>query len=225
MSKSRRDYITIAQVTTFAGITPTLEEISQAEELIDQYVGFQCKSMEGTAHGQITAVSNSNKTFADTNSNTQLYVTDNFFSFGRIEIIGGTGIGQSALIVSSSRTDKTVTIDTAFSTTPDTTSVFKIYQLGKFPRDKDTYVSAAQVYYKSIPELVRDATAAQVAYMDAMGDSFFAQDGSDKDSESMGNYSYSKGSGSQSAMVRMVAPRARTLLRGVTNRTGQMLRD
>lgn len=219
----RRHYIETSDVSG-----STTAQVQLAEELIDRYVGPQDKHIKSIYHGEVTAVTNSNKTIADTSSDTQLSIEDNYFANCVLEIIGGTGVGSRAVIESSDKSDKTVTLRAALATTPDTTSVFKIYQLAKFPRRKDIYVSPTNtVYYKSIPEAVREACIAQVKFIIAQGDSFFTTDDGDKQSESIGNYSYSIGGsgGSMSALVRLIAPQARTLLRGIKNSKGNMLLD
>lgn len=220
----RRNYIS-AQDLTDIGADGTEARAALAEELIDAYVGWQDRHINGTYFGQVSAVSNSNKTFADTSGSGSLGQNDNYFSYCVIEIIGGTGAGQIAPIVSSDYSDKTVTIATAFSTTPDTTSVFKIYQLAKFPRVKDVFGGiSGNLYAKSIPQAVREATIAQIEFIVAQGDNYFTSAGTDMESESLGDYSYRRGSASAdtSTLVKQIAPKARTLLRGIKNSTGRM---
>lgn len=222
---SRRQYATIDEVEQFADVTSTddtefEDKISQAEELIDAYVGPQNQHFRGTYHGQITALTNSNKTIADTASTSQLNVANDYFSYSVLEIIGGTGVGQRGYIASSNKDNKTVTLATALSTTPDTTSVFKIYQLGKFPRIQDVYSGPSGLqYYKSIPDAVKRAVAAQVAFMIDQGDTF---DAPDFESESFLNYSYTRGKDNGS-LSKLISPRAKVLLRGITNRTGRLI--
>jgi hypothetical protein len=228
---SRRAYLTIPELEEFAAITVTDEteaydQISQAEELIDAYVGFQEKAVPCEYHGEVTAVSAN--TIFDTESQSPLNVSYNdAFKGCEVEIIGGTGAGQRRTISSSSKDGKSITISEAFTTAPDTTSHYRIYQLGKFPRKKDRHTNrSGDQYFYSIPEAVRRATAAQVAYIIEKGPEYFSGDDSQKTAESIGNYSYQTGGGSsggQSSVVRLVGPRAQALLRGITNRLGQMV--
>ncbi len=217
----RRHYI---ETTDVSGSSET--QVALAEALIDQYVGPQDKFYRGTVHGQVTALSGSNKVLADTSDSSQLFLNDGYFANCHIEIIGGTGAGQQAAYISaSSRDNRTITLHTAFTTTPDTTSVFRIYQLAKFPRRQDNYSGpTGQRHYKNIPQADKDACVAQVQFIIAKGDEFFTGDGTEFESESFLNYSYSRGqaSGSQSAVVKLVAPQARVLLRGIYNRKGTM---
>lgn len=224
---SRRGYLTIEELEEYADITVTndteaYDQISQAEEIIDAYVGPQQKAIDLIYEGEVSSVSGT--TIFDIGSGTSLEVTDDFYKGAEIEIIGGTGAGQRRTISASSKTNKSITVSTAFSPAPDTTSVFRIYQLGKFPRAVDSGLNRASTrYYRSIPEAVRRAVAAQVEFMMAKGAGYFTGD-ADKQSESFLNYSYSlaESATSLSDIAKLVAPKARTLLRGITNRRGQM---
>jgi hypothetical protein len=228
---SRRGYLTIDELEEFADIEVTdnaeaEDQISQAEEIIDAYVGAQEKFFPRVFQGEVSAVSNSNKTLADTGSGSQLHVIDDYFKGCELEIIGGAGAGQRGIIESSSKDNRTVTLAAAFSVTPDTTSVFRIYQLGKFPRYSDVYTNRAGTkYFKAIPEAVKRATAAQVQFIIEQGDKYFSTDQTDMTRERIGNYEYEKaGAGSgvgQSSLVKLLAPKARALLRGIKNSTGQ----
>ena len=221
---SKRGYLTVAELEEFADISVSNEaeaydQISQAEELIDRWVGPQNKAVTAVFVGKLTAVAGS--VLTDTSSDTQLDVTDNYFQGCVIEIISGTGSGQIGRIVSSSSTNKSVTLSEDLSTAPDATSVYKIYQLAKFPRDTDR-VTLDNVYYSTVPDAVRRATAAQVQYAISQGSAFFASDSPMVESESIGNYSYSKSAGA-SSFSKLIAPRAKTLLRGIINRTGELI--
>lgn len=227
---SRRQYLTIEELEEFADITVTdateaYDQISQAEEIIDAYVGFQQKAVPTTIHGQVSSATANG--LIDVHGNTSLYRDLDWYKGCEVEIIGGTGAGQRRTISASDKEARSITVSQNWTTQPDSTSVFRIYQLGKFPRQKDVYTTTDPVrYYRSIPEAVRRATAAQVEYIINQGAAFFSSDSSDKDSESIGNYSYSKGTGSgggQSARVKMTAPKARALLRGIKNSTGRLV--
>lgn len=230
MSSLRGYILTIDELEALANITVTdeteaWEQISAAEELIDAYVGYQEKGFEGVVRGQITAVNG--VTITDSDSSSPLFVVNNTFQGCHLEIVGGLGAGQIRRIVSSNRAG-TVTLESAFTTTPDITSVYKIYQLGKFPRECDYVVArSGDTIYKSIPDAVRKATAYQVAFALEKGADYFTGDGSEFDSENIGNYSYNRGNSSsgQSALIKLIAPRARTLLRSIKNRTGRLLAE
>lgn len=217
----RRNYFTTSEVDT-----ATEAQAALAEKLIDDYVGYQNKFLSSIVRGEVSAVSNSNKTISDTASGTQLDQTDNIFEGCIIEIIGGTGKGQSRIIESSSKTAKSVTVTSAFTTQPDSTSVFRIYQLAKFPRQKDVDLNrAGDTYYKTIPEAVREAAKAQCQFIIEMGDEYFIGDDSEMDSENIMSYGYSRGGNTpQSAVVKFVSPQSRVLLRGIKNRTGKLVR-
>ena len=161
----------------------------------------------------------------DENSNTPLAVTDNTYARCVIEIVGGAGAGQKRVLTASNESERSVTFEgAAFNPALDDTSIYKIYQLAKFPRKKDasTY---DQAWYKTIPEAVHDAVIAQTEFIVAKGVDYFSGDGMDMDSERIGNYSYQRasgGNGGPSSLVKMIAPQARASLRGITNRTGRL---
>lgn len=217
----RRNYFTLSDVS---GATEA--QAALAEALLDDYVGFQERFYQHNTRGEVTAVSNSDKTIHDTGSGSQLQQTNNFFAGMVLEIIGGTGKGQVGIIESSDRDDRTITLAAALSTVPDTTSVFRIYQLAKFPRRKDVDTNrAGDTYYKSIPQAIKEAAIAQCEFVIAQGDDYFTGDDSEMDSESIMSYSYSRGGNAgQAAVVKFMSPKARTLLRGYKNRTGRLVR-
>lgn len=221
---SRRNYVTTTEVDELAGITSTDLQISEAEEIIDAWVGPQNKHIESIYTGRASAGGGSTITLESTHQN--IYDVD-YFKYCQIEIIGGTGAGQKRVCTTSTKAG-VLTVDSAWTTAPDSTSFYKIYQLGKFPRVHDVEFYSTQspsTYYKSIPEAVRRATAAQVEYMVAMGDDFFKTDAMDKQSESIGDYSYSKGGVNSSGVMsisKVIAPKARALLRGIKNVLGEI---
>lgn len=225
-----RGYITIAELENIANITVTdqteaYDQISFAEELIDQYVGFQDKAYNGQATGTITSVDET--TIVDNSSDSQINFTQgNYLQNCILQIISGPGAGESRRIVASGYCY--VEVEEAFDTEPTNESVYRIYQLAKFPRRKDSiYKSSVDKYYKFIPEKVKNAVAAQIQFANEMGEEYFTGPDTDANSESIGNYSYSNGGvgsgGAQTAPVRMISPKARTLLRGIVNRTGQIV--
>lgn len=220
---SKRNYVTIQEVSATLGLTVTDLQINSAEELIDNYVGPQDKFLEYDLDGLIAAGGANNVTLEQVHQNNMQL---DFLKRCRIEIIGGTGEGQARNITGQTY-EGVITVDIAFNPALDTTSFYKIYQLAKFPRKEDfAYDSthSPQRYYKSIPEKVREAIFAQIEFMVNMGDDFFATDKSDFQSESIGDYSYSKGNVSGGTGIgSMIAPKAKTLLRGIINRTGKIV--
>ena len=217
----RRHYI---ETTDVSGSTEA--QLALAEELIDQYVGPQPRFLHAQHNGQITAITNSDKTIADTGSNTNLGITNGQYSGAVIEIVSGTAAGVRGWIQSSDKDAKSITLLAALSTLPAVGDYFKIYQLAKFPRQADMYSSPDGLnYYRSIPEQVREACIAQVEFIIAKGAGYFTGDSSDFQSESFLNYSYSRGAGADAAnsITKLISPQARTLLRGIMNRKGRMI--
>jgi hypothetical protein len=218
---SRRHYLTLTQLAEYADVEITdnaeaIDRIEQAEELIDSFVGFQEKAIPSEILGR--AVSGTTGTLTlETDQQNTFY--EDYFKYCIVEIIGGTGIGQTSPITASSYAG-VITFDT-MTTAPDGTSYYRIYQLSKFPRIQDVYFdSTYSKYNRFIPEAVVRATAAQVQYVIEMGDNFFSTNKGDMQSESIGNYSYTKmGGGSDNQLI---APKAKLLLKGITNRKGKM---
>lgn len=229
---SRRKYLSQSELAQFANITITDtteadDRISQAEEIIDAYVGFHDKFFSGELVGKMSSVASTTQFTLETLQQ-GMYEAD-YFKWLEIEIIGGTGAGQRRTISTSTK-EGSITLTDAFTTTPDTTTYYRITQIGKFPRHCDvTYYSQSEpfVYLKAIPEEVKRAVAAQVEYLINMGDDFFTTDQSDKKSESIGDYSYSTGGGvgqkgwGQGA-AKLIAPKARMLLRHIVTRVGSL---
>lgn len=204
----------------------TEAQVALAEALIDDYVGYQPRFYEGEIVGKVTG-SLTGKV-VDTNTNSPLYVTDNTFAMCVIEIIGGAGVGQSRVITASDRDDRSVTFEgAAFNPVLDDTSVYRIYQLAKFPRHKDSRTpSGESIFYKFIPQAIKEAAIAQTEFIIEQGEDYFTGDDSEMDSERILSYSYSRGGNAgQSAQVKFVSPKARTLLRGFKNRTGRIAVD
>lgn len=223
---SRRGYLSQSELEQYADITITDtteadDQISQAEELIDAYVGFIQRHFRYVIQGKAVSASSTSLTLQADQQTTNY--TD-YYKGLNIEIIGGTGAGQRRKITAS--TAAGVLTTETFTTAPDSTSVYKIYQLGKFPRQKDVFfdsVNSPSTYYKNIPEEVKRAVAAQVQFMIQMGSAFFASDKSNLDSETIGDYSYTKSGGSSGSLETLIAPKAKALLRGIVNRTGTMV--
>lgn len=224
---SRRGYLSQSELEQYANITITdIDEaddvISQAEEMVDAFVGYQQKFQEYDVEGRATAGGSATITLELVHQN----VYDaNYFKWCTIEIVDGTGAGQRRRISASSKAG-VITVATAWATVPDSTSFYRIQQLGKFPRRPDVTShneGGVVTYYKNVPEAVRRAVAAQVEYIIGMGDDFFATDQSEKQSERIGDYSYQFGNMSSLGLARMMAPKAKLLLRGYINRAGRII--
>lgn len=221
--------------------------IEMAEEMIDSYVGPQRKWFQLDSsfiagvytppdyepetpvvkelRGRITQVVDPSNYMIETWQ--QHAYQNNFFQMCNLDVIGGKGFGQSYLISASTLSGQiTVTnIDgTALTVAPfDTTTVYRIYQLGKFPRDRDVFYNTFQnptFYYKSVPEQVREAVAAQAEYINKMGLSYFTSER--LTSEHIGPYSYTRAAHSVKDET-LIAPKARMLLRGYMSRRGTMM--
>lgn len=223
---TRRKYATVTDCTNYDSTisTPSIEDISQAEEFIDSYLGYQCKFLEETLFGRVANPVTGTSFYLEAGRHQNAF-QDNRFTYCVVEIVDGTGAGQIRTISASTLAGK-VTIDDAWATNPDTTSHYQIYQLSKFPRNDegDWYFDGQgtpQAYVKSIPEQITKAVCAQVQFMKTEGANFFATNSTDMASESIGNYSYSRGSSDNIAPL--IAPRAKMLLRGFVNRKGRMI--
>ena len=207
---SKQNYCTVAEVLDITGVTVTDDQISQAEKMIDDYVGPQgqkhlitelIEKASAAASGSISLASGTGSIY-----------NSGYFVGKSIEIIGGTGMGQRRSITASN--GDLLTISPNWETTPDTTSVYHIWQPGKFPRTSDVK-NFNGVLYPGIPEGVKKAVAYQTVWLQNNDD----LDEETKQSENIGGYSYSRGSASGRA--RLISPKARQALRGITNRTGQ----
>lgn len=222
---SRRGYLSQAELEQYSDIVITDpdeadDQISQAEEMIDDFIGSQNKfitqifqgraSVGGSATGfELDVVYKNNYPYPD------------YFKDLIVEFLSGANAGSRRKILTS-LPGGIITCE-AFDHAIAVNDVYKIYQLGKFPRDQDVFTNTYETppkYYKAIPEELKRATAAQVEYVINMGDKFFATDASEKNAESIGDYSYNKlHMGSRNALI---APKARLLLRGYIQRIGEI---
>ena len=228
MNRSRRQYCTIAELENYADIDVTddneaYDQISQAEAIVDAYVGRISKHIRDEFVGKATG--GTTTTLIDTSDDSHIYndFGDNYFTFCELQIIGGTNAGQSRPITGYDKSAGQVTVDYAFSSAIDSTSVYRIHQIGKFPRncDYDSLTENGEVtYYKWIPEEIKQATLAQVAYIVELGPSFLNSDASDKISEGIGDYNYQK-----KVVEAIIAPKARNILRRYLLRTGEIEDD
>lgn len=207
---SRKNYVTTDEVQQITGQTVTDDEISMAEDQIDAYVGrVNSKHLQNEIVGKAQAGAAGTITLAA--SALSSYYEGSLVGKA-IEIIGGTGQGQRRSI--KSHAGDVVTTDSDWTDAPDNTSVYHIFQPGKFPRAQDV-TTLEGVTYPGIPEGVKVATAWQVLWMKNVDDT----DSESMQSENIGGYSYSRAAKIGSA--RLIAPKARVALRGFVNRVGQ----
>jgi hypothetical protein len=218
--ETKRGYITKSEVEDYCDISITdddeaLERMELAEEIIDKYVGFQNSYQRYEITG--VATDGTTTTLIDTSSDSILDSSiDGRYVRSVLHILSGTNEGEERLITAHDTSESTVTVHKAFTSTIDSTSVYRIYQLAKFPRAKDVKF-IDDVIYKFIPEQVKRACLAQVEYMIEMGDDFF-NSGADKKSEDIDNYRYDI----PKSVNRLVAPKAREYLQGIMNRKGNL---
>jgi hypothetical protein len=219
----KRQYVTAAEVNEDFGFLPTDVQICDAEELIDWYVGPQPKFFYRTIVGLNSG--GSSTTSIKLQSNQQNIYYPDYFKYCWVQIVDGTGAGQVALVASNDKAG-TLTLDTSepFTVAVDNTSYYRVYQLGKFPRVQDTIfdgLNTPQKYRKWIPDAVRRATMAQIEFMNKMGNNFFNTDSTGMAAEKIGDYSYSRGPAGTGKEA-LIAPKAKTYLRGIMNRKGEM---
>lgn len=217
----RRRYIATADVQD-----ATDDQVALAEALIDAYVGHQNKFINSEIAGKVTA-SLTGKV-VDTRGDSPLFVTDNTYSYCIIEIIGGPGAGQSRYITASNKDERSLSFSgDPFNPGLDDTSVYRVYQLAKFPRRQDSRsIPSDEAFYKYIPDAIKNAAIAETQFVMAQGDDYFTSDDSEMNSESLLNYSYSRGGNAgQSALVKFMSPQARAYLKGYKNSTGQIAVD
>ncbi|HET6924996.1 MAG TPA: hypothetical protein VFH39_04160 [Candidatus Saccharimonadales bacterium] len=248
---SRRQYIDQAYLTSYlsgqslnSDYSSVDDLISAAEEFIDAYVGPQDKWFKASSNsnGVYTApdepielpwvhevrgrvaTANSSTSFTLQQYQQNVFQMD-FFNLCSIEIIGGTGLGQTNHITGSTY-QGLITVEKAWTTPLDTTSVYRIYQLGKFPRLRDVYFDSINQpvrYYKTIPDGVRRAVAAQCVYMNTKGRDFFTSDAAMMTSEHLGSYSYTRRLPKDASTRELfIAPEAKEALSGIVRRTGRI---
>lgn len=231
---SRRSYLSQAELAQYADIqiidpTEADDQISQAEEIIDAYVGPQDKFISRQYSETILGKAQSgDATHVTLESRHMNIFMINFLTGCEMEIIGGSCQGQRRIIVSNTYPNTVVTMRDAFDSPIDNTSLYRIYQLGSFPRKRDVYLDSINppvpTYYKNIPEKVKRAVAAQVEFIIQQGANFFSSDEIFKHSERLGDYSYQKSAdGSSTGIEQMIAPKAKIYLKGITNRRGIMI--
>lgn len=221
---SRRGYVSKKETAELLGVAENAivdEKLGRAEEMIDAYVGYQIKFFQSNMTGRASAGGSNTLDLQTDQQN--LYEVD-YFKGCEIEILGGTAIGDRKKIIGSTKEGR-LTVDSAWSATPDTTTFYSIYQLGKFPRQQDVVFysqNAPYTYYKRIPEAIKRATVMQYEFIISMGDDFFAGDQLGKESESIGDYSYTNATES-TGVQGLIAPKVKLLLKGIRNRTAKLI--
>lgn len=223
-----RNYIKESQYPADA----TAAQVALAEEIIDAYVGVQDRDISSEHDGEVTSILSGN-IIIDTSSRSDLASpADDYYARCVIEILSGEAVSEIRSIKSSVRLTQEIEYEGDAIDGLAVGDIFRIYQLGKFPRQKDVMSRSNDQgytrYYKTIPRAVQSAVIAQVAYIQELGDEYFTGNDSDVSQESIGNYSYSRGGangagGSQTALIKMVAPQARAFLKGIKNSLGRMV--
>ena len=224
---SKRGYLTITELEEYADITVTddteaEDQISQAEEMIDAYVGFQTPALSNVIKGMASGGSTTTLELQTKHQN--IYEKD-YFVLCMVEIVGGTGKGERHMCTASTKAG-VLTVET-FTATLDNTSYYKIWQLGKFPRLREDAIYDSQIatntWFKSIPEEVKRATATQVEYRIQMGDDFFSTSKVNLKREKIDDYSYERFGEDSSRLEDLIAPKAKMLLRGIRNIKGVII--
>lgn len=223
--KTNRNYITTKELENILGITITdeqdaIKKLNIAEQIIDDYVKFQDRSIKYDITG--IATGGTTTTLIDTNTDSHLIQNDDgFLAYMTLQIVSGTNAGESRIVYSSEKTTGTITVTVPFSEAVDSTSVYLLKQVGKFPRVNDYHFSdSLQTYYKYIIPEVKSAVAYQYEYISEQGESFFTGAGDIFESESIGNYSYKLKDGNIS---KIVSSTSKILLSGIRNIKGKMV--
>ncbi len=121
-------YNTLAKVAaalaTVSGTTCVIDgaaDATMSSAYLDAAVGVQCKRITGTA----AAGGASTITLTGTST------TDSYYVGRYVTITAGTGVGQSRWIITYVGSSKLTTVDVAWDTVPDTTSVYKVGVYGE----------------------------------------------------------------------------------------------
>jgi len=223
-----RGYLTTAELTQYApGVTAATDDdkkalIDRAEALLDSYIGHQDKAVNMEIRG--VAVSGDTDKLQMGGNEVNKTSGANYLKGCSIEILDGTGAGETRFIKDQTLAGL-ITVNTAWTTPPDDTSYYRVYQVGKLPRQgkdltNDT-VNGVNRYFRVIPTVVKQAVAAQAEYIEQMGEAYFTGGDSNMQSESSDGYSYTRGENGTSGKG-LIAPAVRSLLAGsgIINRTG-----
>lgn len=195
--------------------------IERAEALLDSYIGRQDVAVRPLTD---LARAGGEDTLQLSASDTQGANGVNYLKGCQIEILDGAGEGEVRSIKSYA-IDGTITVGENWGTPPDATSYYRVSQVGKLPRrgkdlTNDT-VGGVNRYFRVIPVVVKQAVAAQVEYIQAMGVEYFTGGDSNMQSESSDGYSYTRGENGTNGKG-LIAPAVRSLLAGsgIINRAG-----
>jgi hypothetical protein len=208
-----RNYITRQDYATITGDTSEVNDqlIDQAETLIDQACAmFLGSTLQKSMNYEILE---ENSTTTATTATLSSTYTTNYLKYCTVEVLNGSLAGSKACITSSST--NTITFEQIEGLTG--TTAIKIYQTGKFPMVKDV-TTGSSVYYKSIPQEIKQAVAWQVKFILENGDLF----NSDlMDSENIGgSYSYNRANNStKSSIIQLLAPQTIQLIKPYTIQT------
>lgn len=227
-----RGYLSTAELKNLSALELSAEDakaaIAKAETIIDGYIGHHARSYP-TLSGVAQSGTVNNLTLSTEDINSYATKGADFLKGLYVEIVAGTAQGAASSI-SGSTTDGAVTFADKFDAAPDATSVYHIYQVGKFPRGSEvktvTLSGGSTIYYWAIPRALKEAVAAQTEYMQEMGDSFFDGEDSLMKSERRGKYQYTRHD-SAAGGKGLIAPKARQALAGtgIINRTGKIIMD
>lgn len=226
--ETARGYLSKSELESLApGVTGTDDEkialIERAEALIDSYIGYQTAAVRELRGGARAATEDTLQLAAN---DAQAANGINMLKGCSIQILDGEGEGQ-VRIIKGNTLDGTVTITKNWDDgkVPNTTSYYRVFQVGKLPRQgKDLTndsVGGQNRYFRVIPQPVKQAVAAQAEYIQQMGEAYFTGGDSNMQSESSDGYSYTRGENGTNGKG-LIAPAVRSLLAGtgIINRAG-----
>lgn len=151
-----------SELITYTGTLTNFDpdQLVRAERDIDKVVGVfyqgpNRKSILGITDVRNAVLTSTTATITDLSPNN----TD-FYSYSVLEILSGSNKGMRIAIESQANNILTY-FDT--QTGLSETSKIRVYQEGKFPRLVDTWAEDS-VYYKSIPEFIKECVALQYLY-------------------------------------------------------------
>jgi hypothetical protein len=162
---SYRRYLTTAELSDYISVdTPDILTLRQAEIDIDSVIPIFYQ--RGNRKFIYNPYDIPTLTIVDNNSatTTDLPNQSGFFSKTVLEILSGANAGTKIFISEANVAGNTTTL--TFADTQSLTVgvvVAKIYQIAKFPRLID-YQLSNSIYYKTIPEFIKEAVAYQYQF-------------------------------------------------------------
>lgn len=190
------------------------KELIRAERDIDKlignfYQGENRPAVYNTTQVYTAVLTTTTATIAGLSPN-----NDGYFDYCTIEIISGSKKGKRIAI--SSQSGSTLTFFDTQSGLSETSKV-KIFQEGKFPRVADTETDGG-VYYKTIPEFLKEAVALQYSYRIAEGDNLNTEQVQSGYSVSRDSYSENFDNSKTKSIEQRISPQAYDILadRGLT---------